>query len=233
MKDATILEAGGRSLGHFLPSDQLAALIASRLCHDLISPIGAIGNGLELLHFSPQVQKIAHSPEVQLIADSVAAARSRINWFRVAFGQATPKQNLAAAAFKELLDDADCHGRMRIRCELESDLPRIEARLILLSLMCLESAMPWGGRVRVCRSENRWRLVAEAERIKHDTILWGWLDHDAVPRLPMPAPSDIHFALLATCLRNLDCKLHWELGETGGEISFCNLHVPPTDPSIR
>mgnify|MGYP000296592635 CR=1 FL=1 len=42
-------------------------LIGSRICHDLISPIGAIGNGVELLGLTGPP-----SPEVRLIADSVA-----------------------------------------------------------------------------------------------------------------------------------------------------------------
>lgn len=46
----------------------LAALVSSRICHDLISPIGAINNGLELLNMSG----LAHDgPEIQLIGDSV------------------------------------------------------------------------------------------------------------------------------------------------------------------
>ena len=58
----------------------LAALVSSRICHDLISPIGAINNGLELLNMSG----LAHDgPEIQLIGDSVKSARARIRFFRI------------------------------------------------------------------------------------------------------------------------------------------------------
>ena len=64
--------------------NDLAALIGSRICHDLISPIGAINNGLELVAMSGDVM----SQEMELIAQSVENASARIRFFRVAFGSA-------------------------------------------------------------------------------------------------------------------------------------------------
>ena len=58
----------------------LAALIGSRICHDLISPIGAINNGLELLGMTGS----SEGPELQLITDSVGSATARIRFFRIA-----------------------------------------------------------------------------------------------------------------------------------------------------
>ena len=66
------------------PEDDLVALVGSRLCHDLISPLGAIGNGVELLTMTATTL----SPELQLITESVAAANARIKFFRLAFGRA-------------------------------------------------------------------------------------------------------------------------------------------------
>ncbi|MEO0403208.1 MAG: histidine phosphotransferase, partial [Pseudomonadota bacterium] len=62
----------------------LAALIGSRICHDLISPIGAINNGLELLGMSDQ----RDGPEIDLISESVENASARIRFFRIAYGAA-------------------------------------------------------------------------------------------------------------------------------------------------
>lgn len=56
----------------------LAALIGSRICHDLISPIGAINNGLELLGMSDTPE----GPELELISESVGNASARIRFFR-------------------------------------------------------------------------------------------------------------------------------------------------------
>ena len=68
----------------------LSALLGSRICHDLISPLGAIANGVELL----QMSGAAASPEVALIAESVANANARIRFFRVAYGIASAGQRV-------------------------------------------------------------------------------------------------------------------------------------------
>jgi histidine phosphotransferase ChpT len=63
-----------------------ASLLCSRLCHDLLSPVGAMNNGLELLADE-------HDPEMRqrcmdLLAESAKAASDRLKFFRLAFGAA-------------------------------------------------------------------------------------------------------------------------------------------------
>ena len=64
----------------------LAALLCSRLCHDLLSPVGAMNNGLELLADE-------HDPEMKrrcmdLLAESAKSAADKLKFFRLAFGAA-------------------------------------------------------------------------------------------------------------------------------------------------
>ncbi|MTH33834.1 histidine phosphotransferase [Paracoccus limosus] len=202
-----------------LAPEALAALVTSRLCHDLVSPLGAIGNGLELLMMSGDFAAGATSPEFALITESVEAARARLRCFRMAFGHASTDQRISLSELSALLSDVERTGRLRLRAEAEGDLPRREARLIMLALMCLETAMPWGGGVLVCRGASGWRLVAEASRTKRDPALWSWLDGSA-PSRSEPGPSEVHFALLAGFAGREGRVLAWELDETGGEISF-------------
>ena len=199
---------------------RLAALVSSRLCHDLVSPLGAIGNGLELLQLAGDFPGIAATPEMQLITESVEAARARVRCFRVAFGHAAPEQRLSPAELAALVGDMGRGGRLRLRLEAEGDLPRAEARLILLGLMCFETAMPWGGSVLVCRGASGWRLVAETSRSRPDPALWSWLDADPAGERPEPAPSEVQFMLLSGFARAANRPLSWELDETGGEIAF-------------
>lgn len=205
---------------HLIDPERLAALVSSRLCHDLVSPLGAIGNGLELLQMSGEFPGITKSPELMLIAESVEAARARVQWFRMAFGAAGKEQRVSRAELAALLVDVEKGGRTRVRLDAEGDLPRAEARMILLALMCLETAMPWGGSVLVCRGARGWRLVAESNRTKLDPALWSWLDSGAARDRPEPAPSEVHFALLAAFAARDERALAWELDESGGEISF-------------
>lgn len=146
----------------------LAGLVGSRLCHDLISPIGAIGNGLELLELSGS----APSEEMQLIRASVNAAASRISFFRIAFGAAKGPQELSPRDVRNILDAVFADSRTKVRWDIEDPQARSEVRLAFLALSCLETAMAWGGTVEVRRSQDAWVLHASAERLKIDDDLW-------------------------------------------------------------
>lgn len=195
---------------------ELAALVGSRLCHDLVSPLGAIGNGLELLQMTPALE---NSPEMELISQSVAAARGRITLFRMGFGAAPDGQRVSASELGELISEIQSGGRLRIDLQNDEDLPRRHVKLILLALMCMESALPWGGRVYVCRSGPGWRVVAEADRVKISDGLWAWLGASD-QRAVAPAPSEVHFALLAQNARDFGRVLSSEIDAKGAEIRF-------------
>ncbi|MCF3972057.1 histidine phosphotransferase family protein [Paracoccus salsus] len=201
------------------PGD-LAALLGSRLCHDLISPLGAIGNGVELLEMSPDYPGVSNSPELQLIAESVKAARARIQAFRMAFGQAQGDQRIARAELLRLLEGVSSQGRLRIELEADGDFARIEIRMVMLALMCMETAMPWGGRVLVLRKLPGWRLISESDRMRPDPALWSWLGPDAEGPARPPAPSEVQFALMAEAARGAGRRLSWDMDEKGAEIAF-------------
>lgn len=196
---------------------RLAALVASRLCHDLVSPLGAIGNGVELLQLAPATPAGA-SPELALVAESVAAARARIASFRLAFGQAGGEARMGRGDLAAALADLTAAGRLKAELAAEGDAARAEVKMILLGVMCLETALPWGGRVLVCRTGAGWRLVAEAQRTRLDPALWAWLGGGGARRPPTPA--EVQFALLAEEAAAQSRRLTWELDDTGGEIAF-------------
>jgi len=200
-----------------IAAGDLAALLGSRLCHDLVSPLGAIGNGVELLEMSTDFPGIAQSAEMRLIAEAVAAARTRIQAYRMAFGMAQGDQRIGRAELARLLEGVAAQGRLQITLDAAGDFPRPEIRMLTLALMCMETAMPWGGRVIVLRDGPSWRLVAECDRARADPDLWAWLDG----RQPRPlAPSEVHFALLAEAARAQSRPLRHEFDATGGEIAF-------------
>ncbi len=195
---------------------QLAALVASRLCHDLVSPLGAIGNGVELLQMGGGIN--AQSPELGLVSDSVDAARARIRVFRVAFGQAGADQRIGVPELTDLLRDLAGDGRLTFQLDAQGDMPRTDARMILLAGMCLETALPWGGRVLICRGATGWRLVAESTRVRQVPELWAWLEADGAAAIP--AASGVHFPLLATNAVATGKTLRAEIDDSGAEISF-------------
>ena len=65
---------------------ELAALLCSRVCHDLISPVGAIVNGLEVLDDNPKPEDREFA--LDLIRKSAKTASARLQFCRLAFGAA-------------------------------------------------------------------------------------------------------------------------------------------------
>lgn len=67
-------------------SIELAALLCSRLCHDLLSPVGALSNGIELLadETDPEMQKRC----MELLEQSAKTSTDKLKFFRLAFGAA-------------------------------------------------------------------------------------------------------------------------------------------------
>ncbi len=193
--------------------DDLVALLGSRLCHDLISPLGAISNGVELLAMSDRTD----SPELQLIAQSVAAANARLKFFRVAFGQAKTDQRLGRSEICATLDGLSGLGRVHHDWQVAGDHPRREVKQVYLAILCLETALPFGGTITVCRNGTGWHLRARSRKARPDPELWSLLDGNGVADI---APSKLQFALLPRALAQADRPLRWKISEDGGEIWF-------------
>lgn len=192
----------------------LPALLGSRICHDLISPIGAIGNGLELLmmELGPQ------SPEVALIQQSVAHANARIRFFRLAFGAAGGEARQNLAEVRAILSDLTQGSRLAIDWATGADLSRAEVKIGFLLILCLESAMPYGGRITVSAAEGRWTIEAAAQRLKIDADLWAVLaDPTATPDI---SPAVVHFPLAAVEIARHGRRLAADLGQTAIRLSF-------------
>lgn len=192
-----------------------AALIGSRICHDLISPIGAIGNGVELLQMGGGS---ASGPEFALIAESAASANARIRFFRLAFGAATAGQRLSRSEVQTTLADLVRGSRIRIDWSSTADLGRTEVKLACLALMCLETAMPRGGEITIRQGPTGWRILGTALRLRIDDALWS-----ALPSTPAAAaltPGLVHFGLFAEELRRQSVNLTLSVAENEIEMRF-------------
>ena len=169
--------------------DDVPALLGSRLCHDLISPIGAIANGMELLEMTmPNT-----GPEMELIKQSVDNVNARIKFFRIAFGLASLQQMVGRAEVSGILNDYFAASRVNIIWDVPEDIPRIEAKGALLSILCLESALPAGGNVTVSRDGDTWTMRAEAPKLRMEEAAWTHLGGAAMR--PEGANS-VHFGIL-------------------------------------
>lgn len=166
---------------------EMTALLGSRICHDLISPLGAIGNGLELL----QMMGGGDSPEMALVSESVETAAARVKLFRLAFGAASPDQSVSAAEMREHAAHLGS-GRLDAAWSSPEEIDRPTAKIALLLLLCAETLMPYGGEARAEATGEAVRLTLAAERMREAGPL---LAHLEAPQEQLPAAAEIHFPL--------------------------------------
>ncbi len=124
---------------------ELAALLCSRVCHDLISPVGAIVNGLEVLDDNPKPDDREFA--LDLIRKSAKTASARLQFCRLAFGAA------GSAGAQIDLGDAEAMARGHIedgKTTVAWNLPRLllpknRVKLLLNMLVIAQQTIPRGG----------------------------------------------------------------------------------------
>lgn len=128
----------------------LASLLCSRLCHDLMSPVGALNNGIELM--ADEADPEMRDKCLELLGESARASANKLKFFRLAFG--------AAGGFGDSIDTHEAQtalegvfGRER-RIELGwmvpgDQLPKGAVKLLLNLALLAGDALVRGGRLDV------------------------------------------------------------------------------------
>ncbi len=128
---------------------ELAALLCSRVCHDLISPVGAIVNGLEVLDDNPKPEDREFA--LDLIRKSARTASARLQFCRLAFGAA------GSAGAQIDLGDAQNMARGHLednKTKIAWNLPRVllaknRVKLLLNMMVIAQQTIPRGGLLTV------------------------------------------------------------------------------------
>ena len=144
----------------------LASLMCSRLCHDLMSPVGALNNGVELL--SDETDPTMREKCLELLADSAKATANKLKFFRLAFG--------AAGGFGSEVDTREAEAALQglfgaeRRVDLnwvveDSTLPKGAVKLLLNLALLAGDALVRGGTLHVGaeRSEDGIELAVRGE----------------------------------------------------------------------
>src|SRR5437868_7566861 len=128
---------------------ELAELLCSRVCHDLISPVGAIVNGLEVLDDNPKPEDRDFA--LDLIRKSAKTASARLQFCRLAFG--------AAGSSGAQIDLGDAQNMSRGHIEdgkttIAWNLPRLllpknRVKLLLNMMVIAQQTIPRGGTLTV------------------------------------------------------------------------------------
>jgi histidine phosphotransferase ChpT len=184
---------------------KLHELVASRICHDLISPIGACANGAELLAMG------GGNDEAELIGQSAAHASGRVRFFRIAFGQSSAGSAIGSAEIGAILK-AISTDRLTYDWTVTDEIQRAEAQAIMLSLLCLERALPRGGAITVKHRDDAWSFVADAAQLLITDALWLPLSEGRAPDEVLAAT--VSFALLPVALEDLRRQISIRMTDT-------------------
>jgi len=163
----------------------LAALLSSRVCHDVISPVGAIVNGLEVLEEEKDAEMRGHA--LALIKSSASEASARLQFCRLAFGAAGSKgasidTGDAELVVRQLLADE--------RTTIQWNVPRVllgKNRVKLLLNLCLmaDAAIARGGVITVSAGGDDANPTYTVEAKGHNARL-----NAALPALLAGEPED-------------------------------------------
>lgn len=198
----------------------LVSLIGSRICHDLVSPVGAIGNGVELLGMSAPAGgsvQAAVGPELDLVRASVDTAQAKLRFYRIAFGEAGKDQKIGRGEVLAVLADLYGAGRLKVHWDQDGAAERAEVKLAFLMLMCLENAMPFGGQVHVRHRDDGWCVQGTAEKLRLEPLLWEALKSGVSPA-PL-RPSQVQFGLVTEAAARLGRRLDVALDESS--VTLC------------
>jgi histidine phosphotransferase ChpT len=144
----------------------LSALMCSRVCHDLINPVGALASGLEVLN-DPTTDPDVRSAALELIASSAEKSVALLKYARLAYGAAggvgaelpfDEAKNVLSGMFAFLKAELD----WRIA---PSQRPKEEVRAILVLALAAADCAPRGGVVRVSGGDGAYEVRAEGARI--------------------------------------------------------------------
>lgn len=173
----------------------LAALLCSRVCHDLVSPVGAIANGLEMM--DEEDDQELHRLALELVRRSARQASAKLQFCRLAFG--------AAGGAGSLLDVGEAGDIARLfvaeeKVKLDWLAPRgardkNEVKLLLNLMLLAIAAVPRGGNVAIDATEALLSATAVGEAARLADKTKAVLDR-AVPAAEFDARAvQVYYAL--------------------------------------
>ncbi len=145
----------------------LSALLCSRVCHDVISPVGAIANGLELMD-DPENDAEMKASALDMVRSAAKSATAKLKFCRIAFGAAG-----SAGAQIDMGEAGDIAkafvGEEKIKLDWQvprENRPKQDVKLLLNMLLLAIEALPRGG-VITMKTEGAGFLVrAKGDRAK-------------------------------------------------------------------
>ncbi|CAM8654368.1 MULTISPECIES: histidine phosphotransferase family protein [Sphingobium] len=204
------------------PTDSIefASLLCSRLCHDLLSPVGALNNGLELMadETDPEMRQRC----LDLLGDSARTSANKLKFFRLAFGSAggfgdAVPPHEAKVAIEGMFATT---GRVKVGWLVEEQmLDKLAAKILLNLALIAGDALVRGGQLDI-GAEKRPGLTEIVVRGEGPKVV---LDPDLRAALAgtLPIEGLASRTAAAWMIRQM-------VAESGGEIALS----PPGEPVL-
>jgi histidine phosphotransferase ChpT len=126
-----------------------AALLVSRVCHDLVSPVGAVVNGLEVLE--DETDMAMRADALRLVAASAEQAAARLQFARIAFGAAgSAGAELDLAEVGRIMSGLLKGGKVELVWQAQAvNWPKDWAKLLMNAVLVAADCLPRGGKIYV------------------------------------------------------------------------------------
>jgi histidine phosphotransferase ChpT len=144
---------------------QVLELVCSRLCHDLISPIGAVGNGLELM--AEEADQELLDDARRLVEDSSTRAAALLQLYRCAYGNAGNQPAFGVNEAVKLAIDAFEANRLTLTASVAGGVawPAGFGKLVLNAILTVSEWLPRGGALSVtAENDAGFQIAAEGQQ---------------------------------------------------------------------
>lgn len=175
----TLSKSEGHTMNH-IETTRILELLASKICHDLISPVGAVSNGVEILE---ELGPEAGEDVTSLIEYSATQAASKLKAMRMVYGLGGGDDNIKLEDVHKTFGDFIV-GEARISQDWDPYMEHgIDARkglakaLLSCLMLCIEG-LPKGGEIRVIPDGDALVVRGEGDNAKFKDGYTDSLNHD-------------------------------------------------------
>lgn len=206
-------------------SPRVIELLASKICHDLVSPVGAISNGVE---FWQEMGEESAEESMGLIAHSASQAALGLQTFRLAYGAGGSEKHIGLSDINKAISAYLDTERHKITWdinneELDGILPIGFCKTLLNVLILIADITPKGANITLTNTPNKADVKIEASadmvRLKdgYQDIIDGQIDDDALDA------RNVHPHIMMLLAAHYDLKIGVETSETSVTVQLCNL----------
>lgn len=174
-----------------LEASDLGALLCSKVCHDIISPVGAITNGLELME--EDIDGSMREMAMDLIKRSATQASAKLKFARIAYGAAgSAGAEIDTGDAEEVAQGYMAAEKADLEWKIERQyLPKNQVKLVLNLLLLALNCVPQGGKITILiekKDENpSFKLLCSGVKARVAESV-----AEMVKSLPEETPVDAH-----------------------------------------